>query len=115
MSFLLCNDNVPQRTDTAISALPLFYVWIYVSFTLAVGKVVKNTPTGAPAEGSTTWLHFCELCRNRVHYCNSPQYMCTVMEGPIGNILCSLRFWDFFLSGQFVNHLALWGGLDHVS
>lgn len=24
-------DNVLQRTDTAISALPLFYLWIYVS------------------------------------------------------------------------------------
>ena len=43
MSFLLRNDNVLQRTDTAISALPLLYVWIYVSFALAKGKVVKNT------------------------------------------------------------------------
>lgn len=46
----------------------------------------------------------------RIHYT-----VCIfVMEGPTGNILCSLRFWVFFFSGQ-LNQVALWEGLDHVS
>lgn len=29
--------------------------------------------------------------------------------------LMFIKILGFFFSGQFVNHLALWGGLDHVS
>ena len=70
MGFLLCSDNVLQRTDTAISALPLFYVWISVRFTLAAGKVVKNTSNAALPHRSTTQLHFCELSRSQAYHCH---------------------------------------------
>lgn len=112
MSFFLCNDNVLQRTDTAISALPLFYVWIYVSLPSLRAKWWKTPRQELLHSG----LHFCsvetEHMTGTVHddFSFTTVYMCTVMEGSIGNILCSLRFWDFFFSsGQFVNHVALWG------
>lgn len=60
---LLCTE----RTDTVISALPLFYVRI---------------PVGATRSERRVLLWRCSLGR--------------MMRGPFGNIFCSLTFWDFF-------------------
>lgn len=110
MSFFLCNDNVLQRTDTAISALPLFYVWIYVSLPSLRAKWWK-TPRQELFHSGLFCSVGTEHMNGTVHDDFSFTTVVLWWKGPLE---ISYVHWDsgiffFFSSGQFVNHVALWG------
>lgn len=81
-----------------------WYSHIYVTSVLCLDLCQFYTRYGQSGESTGVFklITFLWVANIQVFSCNSSATACmyTVMGGPFGNILCSLRFWDFFSRGS---------------